>query len=124
MLKTTEASAMRRRAINPWTWQDAFGYVQANEISGAQRVLICSGQLATEGSAPSGPRWAPSTKGAGSLGLRRPAADSHRRQRLTRSASHVREGQRPGYAFVQDLISASLPLRGPQSQRFVQVCEC
>ena len=48
MLKTTEASAMRRRAINPWTWQDAFGYVQANEISGAQRVLICSGQLATD----------------------------------------------------------------------------
>ena len=48
MLKTTEASAMRRRAINPWTWQDAFGYVQANEISGAERVLICSGQLATD----------------------------------------------------------------------------
>jgi enamine deaminase RidA (YjgF/YER057c/UK114 family) len=39
---------MRRRVINPWTWQDAFGYVQANEISGAQRVLICSGQLATD----------------------------------------------------------------------------
>ncbi len=42
-----------------------------------------------EGSATSGPRLAPSTQGAGSLGLRRPAADSRRRQRLTRSASHV-----------------------------------
>ena len=48
MIKTTDASAMRRRVINPWTWQDAFGYVQANEISGAKRVLICSGQLATD----------------------------------------------------------------------------
>jgi len=48
MIKTTDASAMTRRAINPWTWQDAFGYVQANEVSGAGRVLICSGQLATD----------------------------------------------------------------------------
>ena len=41
---TTEiirSSEMRRRAIHPWTWQDAFGYVQANEISGARRVLLC-----------------------------------------------------------------------------------
>lgn len=37
---------MERRIINPWTWQDAFGYVQANEVSGAQRVLFCSGQAA------------------------------------------------------------------------------
>ena len=36
------------RAVNPWTWQDAFGYVQANEISSPQRVLVCSGQLATD----------------------------------------------------------------------------
>src|SRR5690349_12732668 len=48
MIKTTDTSAMTRRVINPWTWQDAFGYVQANEISGAARVLICSGQLATD----------------------------------------------------------------------------
>lgn len=37
---------MERKIINPWTWQDAFGYVQANEVSGAQRVLFCSGQAA------------------------------------------------------------------------------
>ncbi len=36
---------MERRIINPWTWQDQFGYVQANEVSGVQRTLICAGQV-------------------------------------------------------------------------------
>jgi enamine deaminase RidA (YjgF/YER057c/UK114 family) len=36
---------VERRIINPWTWQDQFGYVQANEVSGVQRTLICSGQV-------------------------------------------------------------------------------
>ena len=46
---------MERRVINPWTWQDRFGFVQANEITGAQRYLVCSGQTAidTDGSAES-----------------------------------------------------------------------
>jgi len=35
---------MERRTINPWTWQDAFGFVQAVETTGAQRVLVVSGQ--------------------------------------------------------------------------------
>jgi enamine deaminase RidA (YjgF/YER057c/UK114 family) len=39
---------MKRRAINPWTWQDAFGYVQANEVTGAERTLICSGQISVD----------------------------------------------------------------------------
>ncbi len=45
---TTAGSDMERRIVNPWTWQDAFGYVQGNEITGARRVLICAGQLATD----------------------------------------------------------------------------
>ena len=48
MTNTTESSNMQRRIINPWTWQDAWGYVQANEITSPHRVLICSGQLATD----------------------------------------------------------------------------
>ena len=48
MMNTTDSSNMQRRIINPWTWQDAWGYVQANEVTGARRVLICSGQLATD----------------------------------------------------------------------------
>ena len=34
---------MERRIVNPWTWQEQFGYVQANEISGVERVLVCAG---------------------------------------------------------------------------------
>jgi enamine deaminase RidA (YjgF/YER057c/UK114 family) len=39
---------MERRVINPWTWQDALGYVQANEVSGAKRTLICAGQTSVD----------------------------------------------------------------------------
>jgi len=39
---------MERKIINPWTWQDAFGFVQANEISGATRTLMCSGQVSVD----------------------------------------------------------------------------
>ena len=39
---------MDRRIINPWTWQDAYGYVQANEVRGADRILYCSGQAAND----------------------------------------------------------------------------
>ena len=34
---------MERRIVNPWTWQEQFGYVQANEIGGVERVLVCAG---------------------------------------------------------------------------------
>ena len=39
---------MERRAINPWTWQDEFGYVQANEVKAGDRVLYCSGQTSVD----------------------------------------------------------------------------
>ncbi|MDQ4043481.1 MAG: Rid family hydrolase, partial [Actinomycetota bacterium] len=38
---------MERRVINPWTWQDNFGYVQANEVGG-RRVLYCAGQTSVD----------------------------------------------------------------------------
>ena len=37
-----------RRIINPWAWQDAYGFVQANEVSDAQRVLYCAGQVSVD----------------------------------------------------------------------------
>ena len=40
--------AVERRAINPWRWQDRCGFVQANAIGGIERVLVCSGQTATD----------------------------------------------------------------------------
>jgi enamine deaminase RidA (YjgF/YER057c/UK114 family) len=39
---------MERRTVNPWTWQDKFGYVQANEASGVERVLLCAGQTSVD----------------------------------------------------------------------------
>ena len=37
---------MERRIINPWKWQDQLGFVQANEVAGFTRVLVCAGQAA------------------------------------------------------------------------------
>ena len=37
---------MERTDVNPWEWSKAFGFSQAVELSGAQRVLVCSGQTA------------------------------------------------------------------------------
>lgn len=34
--------------MNPWTWQDEFGYVQAVETTGEQRVLRCAGQTSVD----------------------------------------------------------------------------
>jgi enamine deaminase RidA (YjgF/YER057c/UK114 family) len=48
MMETTAPRDMERRIVNPWTWQDAFGYVRGNEIAGAHRVMVCSGQLPTD----------------------------------------------------------------------------
>jgi enamine deaminase RidA (YjgF/YER057c/UK114 family) len=39
---------MERQIINPWKWQDAFGFVQANEMQGAQRTLVCAGQTSVD----------------------------------------------------------------------------
>jgi enamine deaminase RidA (YjgF/YER057c/UK114 family) len=39
---------VERRIINPWTWQDQMGYVQANEVYGAPRTLFCAGQTSVD----------------------------------------------------------------------------
>ena len=39
---------MEIKPVNPWTWQDHFGFNQAIEISGQQRTLICSGQTSVD----------------------------------------------------------------------------
>src|SRR5580698_6914793 len=46
---------MVRTDVNPWEWSKAFGFSQAVEVKGAERILICSGQtgIAEDGSPPS-----------------------------------------------------------------------
>ena len=39
---------MERKIINPWTWQDQMGFVQANEINGAQRTTFLAGQTSVD----------------------------------------------------------------------------
>ena len=39
---------MERRVINPWSWQEQFAFVQANEVSGQQRTLYCAGQTSSD----------------------------------------------------------------------------
>jgi enamine deaminase RidA (YjgF/YER057c/UK114 family) len=43
-----EGIMVTNRKINPWKWQDAFGFSQAIETSGHQRVLRCSGQTSVD----------------------------------------------------------------------------
>ena len=42
-------ATMKRRIINPWTWQDKFGFVQANEVSDAKRTLYTAGIVSVDG---------------------------------------------------------------------------
>ena len=45
---------MQHEEINPWEWSKAFGFSQAVKLTGAQELLICSGQTAMgpDGSLP------------------------------------------------------------------------
>ena len=40
---------MEQQIVNPWTWQDQFGFVQANAVSGAARTIYCAGQTSMDG---------------------------------------------------------------------------
>lgn len=39
---------MEQRKINPWKWQDQYGFSQAIEVSNASRVLYCAGQASVD----------------------------------------------------------------------------
>ena len=36
------------KPVNPWTWQEQFGFSQAIEVGGAKRVLYCAGQTSVD----------------------------------------------------------------------------
>lgn len=39
---------MEKTAVNPWKWQDQFGFVQANLVTGGGNVLYLSGQVSVD----------------------------------------------------------------------------
>lgn len=43
-LPLTKQNDTQARTVNPWRWQDQFGFSQALETTAAERVLYCSGQ--------------------------------------------------------------------------------
>ena len=45
---------MTRTDVNPWEWSKDFGFSQAVDVTGAERMLLCSGQTAItdDGSPP------------------------------------------------------------------------
>jgi len=49
-----ERTLMDRTDVNPWEWSKAFGFSQAVELRGTDRLLVCSGQTAIgdDGSLP------------------------------------------------------------------------
>jgi len=52
---------MERSIHNPWTWQEQFGFNQANEVTSPKRTLYCSGQSAVD---PDGAPQHPGDMGA------------------------------------------------------------
>jgi len=41
-------TTLKKKIINPWTWQDKFGFVQANEITDARRMLFTAGIVSVD----------------------------------------------------------------------------
>jgi enamine deaminase RidA (YjgF/YER057c/UK114 family) len=39
---------VERRDINPWSWQDQYGFSQAIEVRGSERVVYCAGQTSVD----------------------------------------------------------------------------
>ena len=35
---------MKKTQINPWRWQDAYGFSQAGKVDGARSLIFVSGQ--------------------------------------------------------------------------------
>lgn len=39
---------MTKKIINPWKWQNKFGFVQANQINDAKKILFLAGQVSVD----------------------------------------------------------------------------
>jgi enamine deaminase RidA (YjgF/YER057c/UK114 family) len=40
--------SVQTKAINPWAWQDNFGFSQATLVTDGERVLFCAGQASVD----------------------------------------------------------------------------
>ncbi len=46
--RVSRVAPLERQIINPWSWQDRFGFVQANAVTGGERTIYCSGQTSVD----------------------------------------------------------------------------
>lgn len=37
-----------KEVVNPWSWQDQFGFVQANVVADSHRIAYCAGQTSVD----------------------------------------------------------------------------
>ena len=47
-LRVGSFAQMELQTVNPWSWQDRFGFVQAKAVSRADRTVYCSGQTSMD----------------------------------------------------------------------------
>lgn len=47
--QNADKTSFERTVINPWTWQDKYGFVQANKVTNANRVLFTAGIVSVDG---------------------------------------------------------------------------
>jgi reactive intermediate/imine deaminase len=46
---STIGGSVEKRQVNPWTWQDQFGFSQGWRVDGAESIVFVSGQTAMSG---------------------------------------------------------------------------
>ena len=39
---------MQQRKVNPWSWQDQYGFSQGVDVTQSSRILYCAGQTSTD----------------------------------------------------------------------------
>jgi enamine deaminase RidA (YjgF/YER057c/UK114 family) len=49
MAGVAREESMNTKALNPWKWQDQFGFSQAIDVTGAARLVFVAGQTSVDG---------------------------------------------------------------------------
>lgn len=46
--QNTGESNLKRKIVNPWTWQENRGFVQGHEVTNVKRMLVTAGQVSVD----------------------------------------------------------------------------
>ncbi|HVE92495.1 MAG TPA: RidA family protein [Actinomycetota bacterium] len=100
---------MEKKAVNPWTWQDNYGFSQAIDVQGSARTVFCSGQTPLD--ADGNPQH------AGDMGAQAMLALDNLETVLSQAGLKLSDVVRLNY-FVTDIpaFMASAEVWGPRLQ--------